>query len=139
MVTVTENFMSRVTGSRNEGRQVYLSGPMRGYKDHNFPAFLAAAEQLRDKGYVVFSPAEHDIESGFDYRTGRWAGREHTIREMMLNDLGWIARYADLVVCLPGWRKSKGALAEVHAARSVNIPVYELDDMLNGIMRKVIL
>ena len=37
---------------------LYIAGPMRGYPDHNFPAFRAAAAALRRAGYGVVNPAE---------------------------------------------------------------------------------
>jgi len=45
---------------------VYIIGPMRGYKDYNFPAFTVAAMNLREQGYSVISPAEMDREDGFE-------------------------------------------------------------------------
>src|SRR5690606_41767260 len=38
----------------------YLSGPMSGYPQYNFPAFAKAAETLRGFGYNLVSPAELD-------------------------------------------------------------------------------
>lgn len=40
--------------------RVYLSGPMAGLPEHNFPAFHAHAAQLRAAGYDVVNPAEID-------------------------------------------------------------------------------
>ena len=39
---------------------VYLSGPMTGLPDLNFPAFHAAADKLRSQGVQVVNPAEPD-------------------------------------------------------------------------------
>jgi hypothetical protein len=41
---------------------LYLSGPMTGYADKNFPAFVKATRQLRKVGYKVLSPHELDLE-----------------------------------------------------------------------------
>lgn len=38
--------------------RVYLSGPMSGIADNNFPAFHEHAAQLRAQGFYVVSPAE---------------------------------------------------------------------------------
>jgi hypothetical protein len=120
-------------------KQTYLAGPMRGYELFNFPAFEDAAKKLRGKGYKVFSPAEQDLKMGFDPATGKYADdRKFNIRKAMMTDLSWIAEYADLIVVLPDWRKSKGAMAEVHTAKAIGIPVYELGDVLDDNMRKVI-
>lgn len=45
--------------------RIYLAGPMRGYPDFNFPAFIAAAAWLRAAGHEVFNPAERDLDNGF--------------------------------------------------------------------------
>ncbi|QOC56010.1 nucleoside deoxyribosyltransferase [Gordonia phage Clown] len=43
----------------------YLAGPMTGYPEFNYPAFTAAAENLRAQGLTVVSPHElHDGDTG---------------------------------------------------------------------------
>lgn len=111
---------------RKAGReqvQVYLAGPMRDYPKFNFPAFADATGKLRDKGYKVHSAAEEETKAGFDPETGLYPEGQHqrTIRENLRDDLCWICEYADLVVLLPGWEQSKGALAEVHCARAIGV------------------
>lgn len=111
--------------------QVYLAGPMRGYPEFNFPAFLEAAEQLRAHGYVVHSPAEEELAIGFNPETGEYPeGRSRTIRENMRDDLCWICEFADLVVLLPDWSQSKGATAEVYTAVAIGVPTLSLDKAL---------
>jgi nucleoside 2-deoxyribosyltransferase len=102
---------------------LYLAGPMRGYVDFNFPAFDAGAAALRERGFVVFNPADHDRE--VLTATGRTA-EELTIRECMRADTAWICDNADGVALLDGWQKSTGALAEVALARAIGIPAFEL-------------
>ena len=100
--------------------KVYISGPMRGYPQFNFPAFDEAAAQLRAQGYEVFSPAEHDRETGFDPdRLAEVTPAE--LREMLAWDCARILE-SDLVALLPGWSSSLGAMLEVHLARTVGIP-----------------
>jgi hypothetical protein len=43
-------------------KKIYLSGPMTGLPDLNFPAFNAAASALRAKGLNVINPAEINID-----------------------------------------------------------------------------
>ena len=38
----------------------YVSGPMTGYPDLNYPAFDSFTADYRRKGHIVISPAEHD-------------------------------------------------------------------------------
>ena len=39
-------------------KTIYVSGPMSGLPDLNFPAFHAAAAELRALGHTVVNPAE---------------------------------------------------------------------------------
>lgn len=103
---------------------------MRGYPNFNFPAFMAAAKQLRDLGHEVFNPAEKDIEkygvevadsSTGDLKDAEKAG--FNLREAMAQDLGYICLEADSIALLPGWEKSKGATAEHAAALALGLKV----------------
>lgn len=100
---------------------IYLAGPMRGYDHYNFPAFYAAAEDLRSQGYGVLSPAEHDTENGFDV-TATLEENEFDLQEAMRWDLSAVCQ-ADAVVVLPGWRESTGVGHEVAVAEVVGSPV----------------
>lgn len=125
--------VSRLKTNKNKGRQVYLSGPMRGYEEFNFPAFVNGAKELRSQGYLVYNPAEVELKAGFDPKTGLYAdGHTVTIRELIMDDLVWICQFADKVVVLPGWEQSKGAQAEVATAIAVGVEVVELRQMGSG-------
>ena len=94
--------------------KIYLAGPMRGYPEHNFPAFNAAADKLRAEGHQVFNPADTGNPHGW------------TIRDFMSVDLAWICNHADAVALLPGWEMSTGARAEHATAKAIGIKVIEL-------------
>jgi hypothetical protein len=111
--------------------RIYLCGPMRGFFLFNFPAFDKAATALRELGHEVFSPADHDRENGFDESLGL-EENSYTLRDALEADLCWIIREAEAVVCLDGWEKSRGAMAEVHTAFCIGIPVYELGNFPRG-------
>jgi nucleoside 2-deoxyribosyltransferase len=99
--------------------KVYLAGPMRGYPDNNFPAFHAAAAELRAKGYEVFNPAEND-----EKMLAR--GEELTIRNCLRLDLEWICTEAEAIVLMPGWQASKGAQAERATAIAIGLEILAL-------------
>lgn len=83
--------------------KIYISGPMSGIEDHNFPAFNEAAAKLRAAGYDVVNPAE------FDENIGRsWI-------QCIVHDLQELAP-CDAVATLPDWQESPGANVEVIAA-----------------------
>lgn len=105
--------------------KIYLAGPMTGLPNYNFPAFDAAAAQLRALGHEVFSPAENDRDNGYD-PTGSNGhdAAEHgfDLRAALKDDLSWICDHAQAVALLPGWVRSKGANAEVALAVALGIP-----------------
>ncbi len=114
-----------------------MAGPMRGYPDFNFPAFLGAAKRLRDAGHEVFCPAERDKGIGFDPSgmTGSdadMAGAGFDLRAALGADLAWITASADAVVVLDGWEASAGANAEVATARALSLLVQPLEAFLRG-------
>jgi hypothetical protein len=114
--------------------KVYLAGPMRGIEEFNFPAFYAAAGQLRAQGHEVLNPAETDHNTGFDPTglRGTDADLVHAsfdLRSALAYDLTWICTHAEAVAVLPGWQRSLGARAEVAAAHAIGIPVFEVDEV----------
>lgn len=114
---------------------VYLAGPMRGLKNFNFPAFYAAAAELRALGHTVFNPAERDNEAhGSDISKDNPTGSEEVavaqygfnLREALGADLAWICSTADAIALLPGWLNSKGAQAEYATAIALGLTVIVL-------------
>ncbi|MDQ0100464.1 hypothetical protein J2T10_000083 [Paenarthrobacter nicotinovorans] len=106
--------------------KLYLAGPMTGIKYFNAPAFADATFRLRLVGYEVFSPAENDVDNGFDLgkMTGNEALTDHgySLREALKQDLSWICDHAEGLAILPGWEKSKGVAAEISLAVALGIP-----------------
>ena len=91
---------------------IYLSGPMRGLPEFNYPAFNAAAAHLRAQGYAVLDPAE-TAGGEIGLPRGAYLGL----------DIAYV-QAADAVAVLPGWRASEGALLEVHLAHVLGKPIY---------------
>jgi hypothetical protein len=86
--------------------RIYIAGPMTGLPDYNYPAFNAEAARLRSLGYEVENPAENPEQES-------WEGYLRQALRQMLT--------CELVVLLPGWVLSKGAMLEKKVARSVGI------------------
>lgn len=110
----------------------YIAGPMTGIPQFNFPAFFAAAEDLRKRGHGIVSPAEMDMEIGvtaLDSPDGKLKDGKtddgYTFGDFLARDVKVIADKVDGVVVLPEWHKSKGARLEVFVALISNKPVYE--------------
>jgi hypothetical protein len=102
---------------------------MRGYPSFNFPSFEAATIMLRARGWEVISPAEHDLELGFN-PTLSFEEQDFDLAETLRWDLEQVI-LADMVIVLPGWRKSHGACTEVALARTLNKPILQYPEMGN--------
>lgn len=110
--------------------KLYLSGPMRGYPNFNFPLFDAVAMRLREDGNIVYNPSENDQVTYPDI--DRWPGfaEGDTIRCPKFNmhvSLHWdFARIleANGIVLLPGWEASVGAKAERYVAEATGKNVF---------------
>lgn len=94
--------------------KLYLSGPMTGLPEYNFPAFEQARSQLRNMGHEVICPAEAGKVEG-------WQWEQYMRRDIvMLMD-------AEAVVVLPGWENSRGATLEVDVASKIGMAIYDLN------------
>jgi len=95
-------------------KRLYIAGPCTGLPLSNYPAFHAAAAQLRALGFHVENPADNPPPA-----CGTWLGwMRMAVRQLAL---------CDGVVLLPGWERSKGACAEFRLADDLELPVASLD------------
>lgn len=110
---------------------VYLAGPMTGIPFFNFPAFFAAATDLRSKGFVVLSPAENDRDSlGVDcshFPTGQfsdagWSADRiaYHMRRALTWDVAAVCR-SNAIALLPGWEASGGVGIELSVSRRLSL------------------
>ena len=95
---------------------IYLSGPMTGLPDCNYPAFHAAAARLRALGYRVENPAENPTPAC----GGTWEGWMRLALRQQLR--------CDAVAFLPDWQASRGARAEYRLAMLLKMPWRALDE-----------
>lgn len=86
--------------------------------ESNFPFFSEVAKVLRHDGYDILSP--HEILHGGDKHFNPDYSHSDYIRADM--QLGLMQ--CDALVLLPGWPKSKGAVAELHAAAHMGYEIY---------------
>ena len=97
--------------------RVYISGPMSGLPDLNFPAFFRAAAELRVRGYEAVNPAEITTAPG-----ASWA-------QCMRADIKALCD-CDAIALLPGWMDSSGAHLEVHIAHRIGLKCFAIDELL---------
>lgn len=98
-------------------KRVYISGPMTGLPNLNFPAFNAEAERLRGIGLEVVNPAELNPDPA-----ATWHDCMRTDLKALLD--------CDTLALLPGWQKSSGAHLEMHVAHRVGIEIVTAKDIV---------
>lgn len=96
-------------------KRIYLSGPMSGIPDFNFPAFNAEASRLRDLGYEVVNPAEINTA-------------DTPYNECLRNDVKALMD-CDTIAMLDGWMNSNGAHLEMHMAHRVGMRIVNAKDI----------
>lgn len=98
--------------------RVYISGPMTGMPDFNYPAFYEAEERLFQAGYEPVNPARH------------FGGRTDLPREVYMRADIKALMSCEGVWMLTGWRTSKGADLEYKIARELGLVVEDYPFML---------
>lgn len=100
-------------------RTIYLSGPMKGHPQSNYPLFMQAAGELRSAGHRVYNPAEFPHVD---------AHVKFPIRKAFAEYSKFICEEACTIVLLPGWEKSKGATTERGLADNCGLEIIEYAD-----------
>lgn len=91
------------------GPVVYLSGPMTGVQELNFPLFNSEAARLRALGYTVVNPAEINLD-----KDASW-------EECMRADIAALMA-CDEILFLPNSEYSRGSRLERDIASSLGMP-----------------
>jgi uncharacterized protein DUF4406 len=110
--------------------RIYISGPMTGYLNYNWPAFEEAAEYYRNKGWEVVSPTEIDEEMGTVIVERLLDGTVWEVKAapgfdydaVLANDLEAVAK-CDAIYLLPKWEFSNGARLELATALDLGLEV----------------
>lgn len=97
--------------------RVYVAGPMTGLPEFNYPAFRAAAEALRNRGFDVEDPSTNVNPTPDDYHGWLRAGLAQLIR-------------CDGVALLDGWEASGGARLEVNVGATLGLRVAPIAEWL---------
>lgn len=115
--------------------RLYLSGPITGYPDLNFPAFRQAAVQLRRFGYTVISPIELKLPCGCVGPNDECPS-PHGWQDYMRTDIIAMMVHADAVATLPereGFPRSRGRKAELDLARALEWRVLSVSEWLQQV------
>lgn len=126
-VQAVDNYVSSaraaIEAAQPKKPRCYIAGPMKGYAEHNFPAFDKAKWFLQAEGWDVVSPADLTRQSGGPIPDGEITPAQYAA--FMREDLAVVLQM-DAVFVLPNWEQSNGARIEAFVARVANIPVLEL-------------
>jgi len=95
--------------------KLYVSGPMTGLPEFNYPAFDQAASELRRAGHEVCSPHEVEVQE--------------TWEDYLRIDLRLLLG-CEAVATLPGWESSRGASLECHVARCLGMTIAPVEAFL---------
>lgn len=100
-------------------KKAYISGPMTGKPDLNFPAFNEAAAALRALGWEVVNPVDVNPDPGTDWLTCIVADLE-------------AMRGCTAIALLPGHEASDGAAMEKIAAKRMGMAFHNIDDLIQS-------
>ena len=100
-----------------ENMKIYISGPMTGLPEYNYPAFFECERMLKEKFplAIILNPAR--IDDGLVYKYSNT--REHYIRK----SVEMVLQATDMFM-LPGWENSAGAKLEALIAKEVGLTFY---------------
>lgn len=93
-------------------KRIYLSGPMTGLPDYNYPAVNTEAARLRALGYTAENPAENPAPARKE-----WELYMRTALRQMLT--------CDAVAFLPGWNEPRGPNVEIELALHLGMAVMQ--------------
>lgn len=103
----------------------YISGPMAGYPENNFPAFAAAEKALTGLGIKVLSP--HTIDHG---NATEWV-------DFLRKDIEIMVQECNGLVLIRGWAQSRGsARMELPVAIGLEWPILYWDGYILHDMNK---
>lgn len=112
--------------------KVYIAGPMSGHPAFNIPAFDAAAEDLRQRGFEVVSPAEVDGPVSREILLQSAEGNHADLPPgegwsfYLSRDFQILADDGiEAIVRLPGWETSRGARLEVLMGKELGLGIMD--------------
>ena len=100
--------------------KVYISGPMTGLPEYNYPAFDAMEAALKAKGFDPVSPVK--VCEGMTHDTSTWEDFMRANIKAMMD--------CDGVIFLHGWPNSKGA--RIEHALALGLGMFRVRELPSG-------
>lgn len=94
--------------------RIMIAGPMTGFEDFNRPLFNQVADELRERGFIVYNPAT--LPDGWSHD------------EYLVVTLGWVDE-VDGLFMLDGWENSVGAVREFDRMMRRCIPILHFQSL----------
>ena len=98
--------------------KIFLSGPMTGIKDFNFPLFNQVAAKYRELGYEVVNPV--DICKKFKKER---VLSDKAVFDKMIAEQQEAERTCNVLMLLPGWEDSRGVRLELKTALELDFQI----------------
>lgn len=102
-----------------KGKTYYISGPMRGYPELNYPAFQDSWEYLSKKypDSNFINPVDLSKEVELIYENPDW-------EDYLEYDIECIENKCDGIIMILGWEKSEGANLEKYVAEKLGLEIF---------------
>ena len=115
-------------------KRVYVAGPYSADNItdvfENIRKGMRAGTEVFLAGYSPYVPW-HDFHHHLMFRDGE--SLSISIDDYYEMSMAWLV-VSDAMLVLPGWRKSKGTIAEIAKAVELKIPIfYSLNDLIHGL------
>lgn len=115
----------------DKSKVYYLSGPMSGIPQFNFPEFEHSARRLRSLGVIIVSPHEQDSEEtrqmAWSSADGAHTGVGESWGTCLARDVKLIADECQGIILLPKWYLSRGARLEAFTGLLTGAVFYRYD------------
>jgi hypothetical protein len=129
--------------------KIYVSGPMTGYKDYNYPKFQKIAKELRERGYDVVDPAtdvKPMLKSGEQVTIERLhelvdsgeVSEKEAWRCFLRGDIVALMMECDAIYLLKNWRQSKGARFERTCAKRMGFKEFKEGELINEPVKETV-
>lgn len=102
--------------------KIYVSGPMTGLPEYNYPAFREKSAFLREIGHEVYNPSEFPYDGPLE---------DFPIREAFASYCKFICEEADAIYMLKDWKQSAGARVEHDLAKRLGLKIMYQEWSLN--------
>lgn len=100
--------------------KIFISGPMTGYEDFNFPRFDEVERLMKENGYDVINPANVCRK----YRREKVLA-DNNIFDQMIVEEQEEERTCTAILLLEGWENSVGCRREIRTALDLNFNFYQ--------------